>query len=296
MGTADSFGIGTGPTHAALGFHFYFEGNLSGQLLPLFEGMRSDPVHIPSGLEESGTSKGATDCTPICLERTGPDGPFELLIDGHSTFRTVDLGALVHQTVWEVTRRGIASRDGLLVLHSAALLIDNTTVLVSGPSGSGKSTLTAALVADGADYLTDEAVEIDRFGCAAAAIARPIHLSRDSLDTLGREIHAPDVPMPGGGAYLVTDSCFGTARPPTDTIIIFLDGLAGALHISRPLRSDAVARLARESFPSGAGDQARLEIVKKLVRQSEHLTLSGGSSARRASSIINLIRTRNPVA
>jgi len=126
--------------YSALEFRFHLVGNLAPRVTPLFRAMGYSTTSPELGTTARRTPSSTS--TELTLEGTQPDGPYELLIDGDSIFRTVDLGALVHQAVWEITRRGVASSNQPIVLHAGAVVLKETTVLISGPSGSGKSTLT----------------------------------------------------------------------------------------------------------------------------------------------------------
>jgi hypothetical protein len=229
------------------------------------------------------------------------DGEHLLRVDGESEFRTDDIGKLVHQTMWEVTRRGVDSRADALILHAAAVVIHETVVLISGRSGAGKSTLAAALLDLGAEYLTDEAVEIDTGGRPVDWLLRPLKLDEDALATL-RQIGGltftdadfigstgpllPDgtvhVPVPRGRLF--------AERPIAKTMIVFLESQAGPLRPQPALRSTAVARLIGESFVPGSRRQSGLDAAALLTDGPQLLTMSGGSVHQRAEWIESALR------
>lgn len=60
-----------------------------------------------------------------------------------------------------------------LILHGAALKIQDEAVLLVGPAGSGKSTLALALVERGASYISDELVVVDA-QTQVSGVTRPI--------------------------------------------------------------------------------------------------------------------------
>lgn len=64
------------------------------------------------------------------------------------------------RAIGEVNNLAVASVPDSLVLHAGAVSDGGRGVLLPGGSNHGKSTLTAALVADGFSYLTDEAAAI----------------------------------------------------------------------------------------------------------------------------------------
>jgi len=280
--------------YRAFGFRFRVDGAAAPLLTAALAGMAA-PSSAPN--HSSGSSSDHLVDHLVSLDIPHGARPHEardtssdetelaLSIDGVESFRTTDLGALLHQAVWDITQRAVATRSDAVVLHAAVVVVAGRPVIVSGESGAGKSTLAAALTAAGATYVTDEAIELGPDGRLVDGVRRPIHLSRTSIELLGSPAAGDaDVPMPGGGRYVVAPN-----RPVTDLdsapVIVQLDGRDGELHVGTPARSDVVAGLVRNSFPPAAASQAGLEIVKKLTSEARCLTICGGSAADRATSV-----------
>jgi hypothetical protein len=241
----------------------------------------------------------------VVLDENGPVGHV-LRVDGESEFRTDDLGKLVHQTMWEVTRRGVESRAGSLVLHAAGVELDGTIVLISGRSGAGKSTLAAALLDLGAAYLTDEAVEIGPSGRPIDWLLRPLKLDEDALETMRAVdgltfaeptgfVRSPGPLLPDGTVHVPvpTGRLFDRRSAATGMMLIFLEAQAGPLRPERAPRSTAVARLIGESFVPGSRQQAGLDAAALLTDGPTLLTMSGGSVHQRADWIAATVRTTN---
>ena len=85
----------------------------------------------------------------------------------------------------DVNAEAITSRREVLMIHGGAVALGTGGLVLSGPSGAGKSTLTAALVQEGCDYLTDEAVAIDRATLGIEPYPKPLSLSWASQQVLG---------------------------------------------------------------------------------------------------------------
>ncbi|MDX2380561.1 MAG: hypothetical protein QNM02_12490 [Acidimicrobiia bacterium] len=229
----------------------------------------------------------------ITLDEESP-GDHVLRLDGESEFRTDDLGKLVHQTMWEVTRRGVHSRTDALVLHAAAVMLHGTIVLISGRSGAGKSTLAAALLELGASYLTDEAVEIDATGQPVDWLVRPLKLDEHSLNSLDQVggltfthskgfVRSSGPVLPDGTVHVpVAAERLFDKRPTAGTMVVFLESQAGPLLPEPASRSTAVARLIGESFVPGSRRQSGLEAAASLSKGPRLLTMSGGSVQQRA--------------
>lgn len=273
------------PWYRAFGYRFQVDGSAAQFLERALVGMRSSVADRVPGDHGHLIAVDMTD------DRVEPsrEPTLVLTIDDTESFRTTDRGALLHQAVWEITQRAVAGRAASVVLHAAAVAIDERPVIVTGMSGAGKSTLAAALVAAGGNYLTDEAVELGPDGLPVDAIARPVHLSRTSIEMLGSPLLGDaDVPMPGGGRYMVVsagkvDDCSGLP------VVIHLTSQEGGLRTERPARSDVVASLVRNSFASASTSQTGLEIVKNLSTSASSLTICGGSTADRAACVKNFL-------
>jgi hypothetical protein len=104
------------------------------------------------------------------------------------------------------------------VLHAAALVHGDKTIVLAGPSGAGKTTLTLALAARGARIITEEIVLIDR-DLIVRGLARPIHLT-EAKAPIGWRQQA--YPMRGATGHVIS-------APPS--------------YISEPRSLDALIRI-----------------------------------------------------
>jgi len=81
-------------------------------------------------------------------------------------------------------------RRWLGILHAAAVAEDGGCVLLSGGSGSGKSTLTAALVAAGASFVTDDYTPLEQGSWLAWPVPYAPSIKRGSWRALSRHYPA----------------------------------------------------------------------------------------------------------
>lgn len=146
----------------------------------------------------------------------------------------------------DINRRAIASRPDRLVLHAGAVSVGGRAIILPGRSGAGKTTLTAALMAVGCDYLTDEAVSIDLETSEVEPYAKPLSLDEAACEALGLDAgqwSARGVVPP---SYLRRSSPAVSARA---AVIVFPQFEPTAKASMQPLaRAEALVELANNSF------------------------------------------------
>ncbi len=81
-----------------------------------------------------------------------------------------DDGALAAHLLAVAVESYLRHVAGLIVLHAAAVAVDEVAVVLLAPSGSGKTTLAGALAGSGHAYLSDDVVPVD----AASGAIRPV--------------------------------------------------------------------------------------------------------------------------
>ena len=110
---------------------------------------------------------------------------YDLHVDGELLAGSRPLTATLETVLVDVNRRAIGQARDRLVFHAGAVDLGGV-VLLPAVSGSGKSTLTAALVASGARYLTDEAAVVRPETLLVEPYPKPLSLSAPSLAALAR--------------------------------------------------------------------------------------------------------------
>nr|WP_231134178.1 PqqD family protein [Motilibacter deserti] len=122
---------------------------------------------------------------PVVVRVTG-HGPWQVSSPAHRV-EAASLPAAVGEACAAVNLSAVAATP-LLAFHAAVLRHGATTVAVPGASGVGKSTLTAALLLEGWELVSDEALALPWRAGPPAAYPRPLALSDWSRATLA----APD--------------------------------------------------------------------------------------------------------
>jgi hypothetical protein len=129
-------------------------------------------------LGDLGTTDGNAD-RQLTLSPT--EHGFDLRDDGRVVARAVDPSVAVATVVWRLNAIAAESTAHVL-LHAGCVAGRNGgAVLLIGGSGAGKSTLTAACVAAGLGYLTDELTAVDLLTGCLTPYPKPLGLEGERL-------------------------------------------------------------------------------------------------------------------
>jgi hypothetical protein len=116
-----------------------------------------------------------------------------------------------------INNAALVGGEGNLLLHAAAVARpDGGCLVLCGASGSGKSTLTAALVAGGLGYVTDETVCLDPVSLRITPFRKPLSLKVGAQQHLPHLVPSAELPVPheDGSAWLVAPSRLGPHPVP----------------------------------------------------------------------------------
>jgi HprK-related kinase A len=185
-----------------------------------------------------------------------------------ATHTCQSLAELQSLLVWLINSRAVEwiGKDHLL-FHAGAVAVGQTGIILPAQSGSGKSTLTAALVADGCTYFSDEAAVIDPDSGLLLPFQKAIKLEPASLPVLASrfpdlEVHS--VAQRRRVTYLCPPDDRWPSGPATPKLIVFPQYVNGAPTEMAPMpRSVAFERLLAHSFSAG---NLAADGVKQLVR------------------------------
>jgi len=138
---------------------------------------------IPRLMSVFGAAPGADGDVPRYTIAAEPSRTetFRLTGHGETVPEVTSLGTIVDWIIADVTRRGVASLERGPALHAGVVALQGAGVIMAGASGAGKSTLTAALVAAGAAYLSDEVAVVDAAARTVTPFPRPLVLDPDSV-------------------------------------------------------------------------------------------------------------------
>lgn len=107
-------------------------------------------------------------------------GQLRLVEDGEVVLSPVEPSVAVATLIWRLNTLAAASTDHVVV-HAACVAAGGRGVLLPGLSGAGKSELSAACVADGLDYLSDEQAAVDLATGTLTPFPKPLDLKGRGL-------------------------------------------------------------------------------------------------------------------
>lgn len=115
--------------------------------------------------------------------------------------RRIVIGRCEDDTRWRSDRQLLFTtlswwfeRHGAVVLHAAAVVVDDVALLLAGPTGAGKSTCVAAAIEQGWEVLSDDLVVV-RATDRVRAFGVPKRVALDAGQLMG--IEQPSTPLDG---------------------------------------------------------------------------------------------------
>ncbi len=183
-----------------------------------------------------------------------------------------------------------ANVQSALVVHAGAVEVGGRAAVLPAASGSGKTTLTAACVAAGAGYLTDEAVIIDRQTLQVRPYQRPLCVKAGSRRVFA-ELTGVPVPSDLAGTWHVPPSQLGSLSAggvPAAVALPLYEADVG-LVVEDVSRAEAVLALAGQaSFLEQQGPQM-LEVLARIVRQSTCVRIRYDDARVAAQAVLELL-------
>jgi hypothetical protein len=219
---------------------------------------------------------------------------YEVLRDGRALEPLGDSDVAARLLQWDVNQRAVAAaRRTRTVLHAAAVASGRDAVLLAAPQEHGKTTTTAGLLSSGWDYVTDEAVALDRRSLHVRPFPKALSLDRGSWPLFpdARPAHARD----DDGQWLVPAAALGAATVAGDVVprVVLLPRFrAGAPTVARALHpADALYRLAGCCFGFPGGGSGDLAVLRSLVERVPVLELTVGNLAAAVDVVADVARS-----
>lgn len=120
-----------------------------------------------------------------------PRGTSTIWADGVCVASRIPSDLVLPMLAWLLNQGALSHPGELLLFHGGVVAYEDGGLAILGRSGSGKSTLTAALVARGLSYLSDEVAALDPSSMQLLAYPKAVSLDDRALALLGVATPAP---------------------------------------------------------------------------------------------------------
>ena len=185
-------------------------------------------------------------------------------------------------------------------LHACGLERHNTGLLLVGSSGSGKTTTSLNLIRQGWRYLSDDAVLLTARAdpmVQASAFRQGFSCTPETLKHFPELTGSAEFGDPGGKRIVSPDSVFGGGFTPTCTpsLIVFPCVSLGETCLQPLTSAQSLIRLCQQSagiMTDTAVSQGQLELLRRLVGQTQSFTLHLGQDALANPALIDLLLNR----
>jgi HprK-related kinase A len=211
---------------------------------------------FPQRAEKTHGSQAAPSSTIVVHHALEPHQHWRVVVDGDVVWSPTGTAELATVLAWQINSLAInALNRRHLLIHAGAVALGQSGIVLAGRSGSGKSTLTAALVAEGFSYFSDEVAVIAPDCGSLLPFQKAIKLERGSVPILASrypqlmtatELMAGDNQEP---TYLHPPDASWPSQPATPRFVIFPRYEPDArTRITALSRSAAFERLLANSF------------------------------------------------
>ncbi len=212
----------------------------------------------------------------IDVWQTGSDPEQWEVTDNEANVHTpVGISDLATLLAWVINTNAVETlATNFLLFHAGAVALQHVGIILPGRSGSGKSTLTAALVAQGCAYFSDEAAVISPTCGSILPFAKAIKLEPDSLPVLRSRYPtlAHDNDFSQRTTYLRPPDSSWPHAPVQPSFVVFPRYQAGAeTRIESLSRSEGFARLMDHAFSrNNHGADGVRQVVRLLEGSTCH--------------------------
>jgi HprK-related kinase A len=213
---------------------------------------------------------------------------FAIVGDGEPIGKTVARDEVMPYLEWGINWRVIARFPEFLQLHAASLARMGQAVIFAGDSGRGKSTLSAALLARGWKYLSDEFALVQTETLRLHPFPKAVCLKEGAFDVVNQldlslwQRRYFIKALKGRVGYLCPHDV--APRPIADPspirFVVFPKYTEGAAPRLQPLsRAEAAFSLARSVMNRDAVGHCAVSILAEVVRNADCFVLESGPIA-----------------
>jgi len=256
--------------------HFSDAVEIAFHLLPTAGGFVGADLHRLSENRILGKNESRFDLVFGFLQFTiadQADGGASLAVDGELVLDGEARWAVLDRLVWEVNELAWRGGGTRVLLHGAAVVINDQAVVMCAASGSGKSTLAGSLCARGAGYLSDEIVAYDAERSLVHPYAKPITLRAGSWPLVHLEA-PPTIPIGASRTRYIPLR----AAPPAPVGLVVLPAYDGGEMTTwlSPARADVLVALCEHVHELRVGGERAFRSVAQLVTGAACFELAPG--------------------
>ena len=209
------------------------------------------------------------------VESKGGERPYHCLYRDRSlVLRSESWTRLAAGLLGEINLHAL---DGIraFAVHAGVVAAGERALAFPGASGDGKSTLTAACLAAGFSYVSDEALCVEFSGGRVVPYPKPIMLSEHSRMLLG--VPTPSVHFDGAGEeWAIPPEALGSAPATGElrlTDVVQLVRTPGSRRLCPLPAAEGMAMLLRMSFNHYKRPPESFELAARLARSSQSWAL-----------------------
>lgn len=230
--------------------------------------------------------------TEYRVERVGADG-FRLMVDREALVGDSNAWHVMAMLQWHLNQSVVASSaGGRVLLHAAAAVKYEITVVLAAPMENGKTTTVTGLVRAGFGYLTDETVAIDPESFAVTAYPKALTIDQGSWP-LFPDLRVPPIGPADASWYVTAERVrpgaqLAEAGPPG--VLVFPAYRNGARTELTPMTdSEATLELARSTFRFEDAAERNLRTLARMCRAADAYRLDIGDLDEAVSLVANLV-------
>lgn len=241
---------------------------------------------------------GSRPATMIDVRQHGPH--LSVCVEGEPRSALQRPNDALGSVVASVTRAALDADPGRLHVHCAAVAREGRGVLISARSGTGKTTLTAALLARGWSYSSDESVALDADGPSVSAFPKPLMIKDPRAADLVPALAKAGLRLEPDETSVATVPASRLGAPVelsvNPHVVVILtrehDDNNVAPERCRPIHpTDAVVALMRETMDAGRFGPGAVEVLGALAATSHCVHITVGPLDAAAENLEELTRS-----
>jgi hypothetical protein len=219
----------------------------------------------------------------------GEGDRYQLHFSGGTLIERSHRSRVLEHLLWHINSEACRRTGDFLLIHAGAVVSpQGGAILLPGASGSGKTTLVAALVAEGFDYLSDEAAAIDPVTRLVHPFPKALSLKQGSLDLLPSLKKVAGGNVTRGHHVLAEEIRTGSVGVPSPVSAVVGIQRGSETHLVSISQAGAAKLLAENSLNLKTYQGRGLRLIADVVGGVDSYALKIGSLREAVESISRL--------